>query len=74
MPVTTAYFLTSSVIFMLQKGTAHRASSFAKASIFAEKYDVSRRRDRESREESHGLNGKLHDNDGFAALAQLESA
>jgi hypothetical protein len=36
---------------------------------------VARRRDKELREEkSWGISGKPHDDDGFAALAQLESA
>ena len=36
-------------------------------------YEVARRRDRELREEKSWRSGTHHDDDGFAALAQLES-
>jgi len=38
------------------------------------RYAVARRRDRELREEKSWTSGKPDDDDGFAALAQLESA
>jgi hypothetical protein len=37
-------------------------------------YDAARRRDRKLREEKSWVSGKPDDDDGFAALAQLESA
>jgi hypothetical protein len=54
--------------------TADRARSFAGLPSSLKSYDVARRWDRELLEENHGVRGKPHDNGGFAALAQLESA
>src|SRR5436190_22537970 len=74
-PCSAAYFRISSVIIhALEARTAHRASSFAKTHIFTESYDVARRRGRGLREENSWVSSKPDDDDGFAALAQLESA
>ena len=52
----------------------NRHRHYPKRRLPPKSYDVARRRDMVLRAESHGVRGKPEDDDGFTALAQLQSA